>query len=192
MGEEARIGHKASDESRAGPTSGGAWTSCLTPSPTVAGSAFWLWSMISAGNVWRLSPTLRFRRAADAGIGRAFRGGGKPTTVVSDNGTEMTSMAVLKWCQKTGIDWHYIDPGKPTQNGFVESFNGSFRDECLNETLFSSLTDARIPNHGMEGGLQPKQTAFVAGQSYAQRVRLEIDIAKAGRIEPEMNRRTLR
>ena len=68
---------------------------------------------------------------------------GKPKTIVSDNGTELTSMAVLKWCQDRRIEWHYIAPGKPTQNAFVESFNGSFRDECLNETLFSSLIDAR-------------------------------------------------
>lgn len=68
---------------------------------------------------------------------------GRPKTIVSDNGTEMTSMAVLKWCQETGVDWHYIAPGKPMQNAFVESFNGSFRDECLNETLFSSLDEAR-------------------------------------------------
>lgn len=68
---------------------------------------------------------------------------GKPRTIVSDNGTEMTSMAILKWFQETQVEWHYIAPGKPMQNGFVESFNGSFRDECLNETLFSSLTQAR-------------------------------------------------
>lgn len=68
---------------------------------------------------------------------------GKPHTIVSDNGTEMTSMAVLKWCQKAGVEWHYIAPGKPMQNGFIESFNGSFRDKCLNETLFSSLPQAR-------------------------------------------------
>lgn len=68
---------------------------------------------------------------------------GMPTTIVSDNGTEMTSSAVLKWCQRTKVDWHYIAPGKPTQNAFIESFNGSFRDECLNETLFSSLEEAR-------------------------------------------------
>ncbi len=68
----------------------------------------------------------------------------KPQTIVSDNGTELTSMAVLKWCQGTGIEWHYIAPGKPTQNAFVESFNGRFRDECLNDTLFASLADARI------------------------------------------------
>ncbi len=52
-------------------------------------------------------------------------------------------MAILKWCQKTDIEWHYIAPGKPMQNGFVESFNGSFKDECLNETFFSSLAEAR-------------------------------------------------
>ena len=68
---------------------------------------------------------------------------GKPKMIVSDNGTEMTSMAILKWCQHTQIEWHYIAPGKPMQNGFIESFNGSFRDECLNETLFSSLGQAR-------------------------------------------------
>ena len=68
---------------------------------------------------------------------------GKPRTIISDNGTEQTSMAVLKWCQETGIEWHYIAPGKPMQNGFVESFNGSFRDECLNEALFSTLAEAR-------------------------------------------------
>jgi len=68
---------------------------------------------------------------------------GSPRTIVSDNGTELTSMAVLKWCQETDIEWHYIAPGKPMQNGFVESFNGSFRDECLNETLFSTLAEAR-------------------------------------------------
>ena len=68
---------------------------------------------------------------------------GMPGTIVSDNGTEFTSMAILKWVQDTGIDWHYIAPGKPTQNAFIESLNGKLRDECLNETLFSSLADAK-------------------------------------------------
>ena len=68
---------------------------------------------------------------------------GYPKTIVSDNGTELTSTAVLKWVQETEIDWHYIQPGKPTQNAFIESFNGRLRDECLNETLFSSLREAR-------------------------------------------------
>lgn len=68
---------------------------------------------------------------------------GRPSMIVSDNGTEFTSMAILSWCQRTGIEWHYIAPGKPMQNGFIESFNGRFRDEMLNETLFSSLSHAR-------------------------------------------------
>jgi len=68
---------------------------------------------------------------------------GRPMTVVSDNGTELTSMAILRWSQDRRIDWHYIAPGKPMQNGFVESFNGRLRDECLNETLFRSLAHAR-------------------------------------------------
>jgi putative transposase len=60
---------------------------------------------------------------------------GKPHTVVSDNGTELTSTSILRWSQERQVEWHYIAPGKPTQNAFVESFNGRLRDECLNETL---------------------------------------------------------
>jgi putative transposase len=68
---------------------------------------------------------------------------GRPAMCVSDNGTELTSIAVLRWCQESQIDWHYIAPGKPTQNAFIESFNGRLRDELLNETLFRSLAHAR-------------------------------------------------
>ena len=68
---------------------------------------------------------------------------GKPTTIVSDNGTELTSNAVLAWAGEAGIDWHHIAPGKLTQNGTVESFNGRMRDELLNETLFTGLAHAR-------------------------------------------------
>ncbi|MCP3413598.1 IS3 family transposase [Bradyrhizobium brasilense] len=68
---------------------------------------------------------------------------GKPSLIVSDNGTELTCNAMLAWCKETGIDWHFIAPGKPMQNGFVESFNGWMRDELLNETLFFGLDDAR-------------------------------------------------
>lgn len=68
---------------------------------------------------------------------------GTPLTIVSDNGTELTSMAILRWSQEARIAWHYIAPGKPTQNAFIESFNGRLRDELLNETLFRSLDHAR-------------------------------------------------
>jgi putative transposase len=72
-----------------------------------------------------------------------FETRGKPTTIVSDNGTEFTSNAILSFAQERQIEWHYIAPGKPTQNAFIESFNGRLRDEMLNETLFPSLAWAR-------------------------------------------------
>ncbi len=84
-------------------------------------------------------PGARVTRELDALV-RVY---GKPLSIISDNGTELTSRAVLAWAQKNGVAWHYIDPGKPQQNPFIESFNGSLRDECLNEEMFESLADAR-------------------------------------------------
>jgi len=69
---------------------------------------------------------------------------GRPKATISDNGTELTSNAILSWTAEAGVDWHYIDPGKPVQNAFIESFNGRLRDEFLNETLFTSLMQARL------------------------------------------------
>jgi putative transposase len=68
---------------------------------------------------------------------------GKPAMIVSDNGTELTSNAILTWADESRVGWHYIAPGKPMQNGLCESFNGRLRDELLNETLFRSLPHAR-------------------------------------------------
>ena len=68
---------------------------------------------------------------------------GYPLMVVSDNGTELTSNAILQWQEERKVEWHYIQPGKPMQNGLVESFNGRLRDECLNEHLFRSFAHAR-------------------------------------------------
>ena len=81
----------------------------------------------------------RVARELDA----AIAGRKRPLMIVSDNGPELTSMAILKWWQVNFIEWHYIDLGKPQQNAFVESFNGRLRDELLNETLFTSLAHAR-------------------------------------------------
>ena len=69
---------------------------------------------------------------------------GKPTSILSDNGTELTSNAIVSWTIEAGVNWHYIDPGRPMQNPFIESFNGRLRDEFLNETLFTSLMQARV------------------------------------------------
>src|SRR5207248_6575164 len=68
---------------------------------------------------------------------------GRPLMCVSDNGTELTSIAILRWSQEAHVEWHYIVPGKPQQNAFIESFNGRLRDELLNETLFTSLSHVR-------------------------------------------------
>lgn len=69
---------------------------------------------------------------------------GKPGMSVSDNGTELTWNAIPRWCSENRIEWHYIAPGKPMQNGFVESFNGRMRDELLNETMFRNLAHVRV------------------------------------------------
>ncbi|PZP19378.1 MAG: IS3 family transposase [Kocuria rhizophila] len=68
---------------------------------------------------------------------------GKPGVIVSDNGTEFTSNAILEWAEKMKVKWHYIAPGKPMQNGNCEAFNGRMRDELLNETLFFGIDHAR-------------------------------------------------
>ncbi len=69
---------------------------------------------------------------------------GRPVTIISDNGTECTSKAILGRADKAGIGWHYIAQGTPKQNGLNESFNGRLRDELLSETLFRSLPHARF------------------------------------------------
>ena len=105
---------------------------------------------------------------------------GRPLTVVSDNGTELTSHAILRWQEERGVEWHYIAPGKPQQNGFVESLNGRFRDECLNEHLFRSLPHARrivdewradyndCRPHTSLGGLTPNEFAARSRQDHNQ------------------------
>jgi transposase InsO family protein len=68
----------------------------------------------------------------------------KPGVIVSYNGTELTSNAVLAWCGEMGVEWHYIAPGKPMQNGYVESYSSRMRGELLNETLLLSMAHARV------------------------------------------------
>jgi len=83
-------------------------------------------------------PALRVVRELEALVRRR----GKPNVILSDNGTELTSRAVMQWAAEQNIDWHYITPGRPQQNGFTESLNGKLRDECLNEHWFSTLHEA--------------------------------------------------
>jgi putative transposase len=98
--------------------------------------------------------------------------------IVSDNGTELTSNAVLIWSDAAKIEWHYIAPGRPTQNAFVECFNGRLRDECLNEHLFHGLREARqiieawradynsARPHTSLGGLTPREFATRSGSDH--------------------------
>lgn len=67
----------------------------------------------------------------------------KPKASVCDNGTEFTCKAMDQWAFKAGVDLKFIQPGKPIQNAFIESFNGRLRDECLNENWFQDLEEAR-------------------------------------------------
>jgi len=89
---------------------------------------------------------------ADFGIGgnyvirlldRAATFRGYPKEVRTDNGPEFTCRAFMTWTQKHGIKHILIEPGSPTQNAYIESFNGTFRDECLDENWFESLEQAR-------------------------------------------------
>jgi putative transposase len=103
-----------------------------------------------------------------------------PCLIVSDNGTELTSNAILQWQEGHRVEWHYIAPGKPMQNGFAESFIGRFRDECLNEHLFGSLKEARriIESwrldyntrrpHGSLNGLTPAEFAARPAKGHNQ------------------------
>jgi putative transposase len=68
---------------------------------------------------------------------------GLPKEIVLDNGPEMISKALDEWAYRNAVRLHFIEPGKPVQNAFIESFNGRFRDECLNEHWFLDLADAR-------------------------------------------------
>jgi putative transposase len=68
---------------------------------------------------------------------------GKPEGIRVDNGPEFTSRCFVAWAEQRGITLIHIQPGKPVQNSFIESFNGRFRDECLNANWFTSMADAR-------------------------------------------------
>ena len=82
---------------------------------------------------------LRVRRVLD----RVTQQRGLPESIVLDNGLEFCSRALVGWSEERGVRLEYIQPGKPVQNAYVESFNGRLRDECLNANWFTSLNDAR-------------------------------------------------
>jgi putative transposase len=100
---------------------------------------------------------------------------GLPEVIVCDNGPEFTGRALDEWAYRMGVRIHFIQPGKPTENAYVESFNGKFRDECLNEHWFLDLDDARakienwrvdyneVRPHSSLGNLTPKDYLSTLG-----------------------------
>lgn len=94
---------------------------------------------------------------------------GRPQVLVCDNGPEFISQAMELWSEEHSVRLHFIEPGKPVQNCYAESFNGRFRDECLNEHWFTSMDDARsiieswreeyneVREHGSLGGMTPSE-----------------------------------
>ena len=81
----------------------------------------------------------RVRRVLDKVVGKR----GRPESIVVDNGPEFRGRALGAWSELQRVRLHFIEPGKPTQNAFIESFNGRLREECLNANWFLSLADAR-------------------------------------------------
>jgi putative transposase len=69
---------------------------------------------------------------------------GFPEVITVDNGPEYTSNELREWAEEHGVILEYISPGKPTENGYIESFNGKFREECLNQNWFRNLSEARL------------------------------------------------
>jgi putative transposase len=121
------------------------WSLDFLSAAFVDGRCFRILAVVDdfTANVWRSSPIRRCRACGWCANLSIIARRGRPTMCVSDNGNELTGMAVLRWSQEMRIDWDYIAPGKRTQNAFVESLNGRLRDEFLNETLFTSLPRAR-------------------------------------------------
>jgi putative transposase len=104
-------------------------------------------------------------------LDQAARFRGYPDAIPTDNGPEFTCKAFMAWMQTRGVQHLLIQPGKPTQNAYIESFNAKFRDECLNENWFESLAQARhviaiwrqdyneVRPHGTIGRIPPAEFA---------------------------------
>ena len=112
---------------------------------------------------------------------------GLPQSITVDNGPEFDSQVLDKWAYRCGVQLSFIRPGKPNENAYIESFNGKFRDECLNEHWFISLTHARAiieawrieynteRPHSSLGNLTPQEFAKITLATAKERVSLPAD-----------------
>jgi len=110
------------------------------------GRAFRVLTVVDQWSRW--SPILEVAQsisgqAVAAALERALAHHGKPRTITVDHGTEFTSRALDEWAYRRRVALDFIRPGKPLENGHIESFNGKLRDECLNAHQFLSIDDAR-------------------------------------------------
>lgn len=123
------------------------WSSDFVSDAFTDGRQFrgWPLSTITLGNAPLLvvDTSLSWRRVLRE-LDTSIAERGRRSTVVSGIGIEFTSVAIPRWFHDRQIDRHHIAPSKPMQNGFIESFNGSFREEHSNETVFASLAEVRV------------------------------------------------
>lgn len=113
---------------------------------TIDGKKFRILTIVD--NFSRVSPRLEVRAgwtssAVTEVLSALAKLGSKPATLIVDNGTEFASKELDRWAFENSVKIHFIRPGKPTENAFIESFNGRLRDECLNANTFLSLDEAK-------------------------------------------------
>lgn len=113
---------------------------------TIDGRKFRILTIVD--NFSRVSPFLGARSGWKSGevvetLTKLAEAGSKPKTIVVDNGSEFASKELDRWAYENDVKIHFIRPGRPTENGFIESFNGKLRDECLNVNTFLDLAEAK-------------------------------------------------
>jgi putative transposase len=122
------------------------WSMDFVHDALLDGRAFRVLTVIDQWSRWspilEVAQNLSGSSVAEA-LDRAISQHGKPRTITVDNGTEFTFRALDEWAYRRGVTLDFIRPGKPTENGFIESFNSKLRDECLNANQFLSIDDAR-------------------------------------------------
>lgn len=116
---------------------------------------------------------------------------GKPAEIITDNGPEFTSLVLDRWAHENGVELHFIQPGKPTQNCYVESFNGRLRDECLNENWFVSVADARRRIETWRREYNEDRGHSALGRLTPAEYRARLDAPMASSITPELALRTV-